>query len=172
VVATWWMWPTLAGSDDDTDVLVVGDGVLAEARRGIELRVREEGLRVEWYEASGWCDDIEALAEVVAATSPASVVVPLADGPACPEAAATALRGVDRLVAVAGDGRDPTGLATAGFDVVDPSRLVGAPGGPVTMPCEWWEQPCAPEGTTVRESDGKLTEAGGERLARMLAAAL
>ncbi len=42
----------------------------------------------------------------------------------------------------------------------------------MTLPCEWWEEPCAPDGTVVRDSDGRLTEAGGERLARVLVAAL
>ena len=81
MVGVWWLWPTLTGADDDVDVLVVGDGMLAEARRSIELRVREEGLSVEWYEASDWCDDIGTLASVVDDTEPARVVVAFDDGP-------------------------------------------------------------------------------------------
>ncbi len=172
VAGLWWLWPTLRGADDDIDVLVVGDGILAEARRSIELRVREEGLSVEWHEATGLCDDIHALATLVEATDPGRVVVALTDGHACPEAAATALRSTERLVVVAGGGPDPTALAAAGFETVDPTRLIGAPGGSTVLPCEWWEQLCGPEGATVREADGTLTEAGGERLARMLVAAL
>ena len=57
VVGLWWLWPTLTGADDDVNVLVVGDGMLADARRSIEQRVREAGLSIEWYEASDWCDD-------------------------------------------------------------------------------------------------------------------
>jgi hypothetical protein len=172
VAGVWWLWPTLTGADDDVDVLVVGDGMLADARRPIELRIREEGFTVEWREATGLCDDIGALATLIEATDPGRVVVALDDRPACPEAAITAMRGAERLVVVAGGGPDPASLAEAGFDIVDPTRLLGAPGGPVTMPCEWWEQPCPPEGTVVRGADGGLTEAGGGRLARVLAAAL
>jgi hypothetical protein len=146
--------------------------MLADARRSIELRIREEGFTVEWREATGLCDDIGALATLIEATDPGRVVVALDDRPACPEAAITAMRGAERLVVVAGGGPDPASLAEAGFDIVDPTRLLGAPGGPVTMPCEWWEQPCPSEGTVVRGADGGLTEAGGERLARVLAAAL
>ena len=172
VAGVWWLWPTLTGYDDDVDVLVVGDGMLADARRSIELRVREEGFNVEWHEAAGLCDDIGALEALIERADPGRVGVALTDGPACPEAAATAMSTTDGLVVVAGGGPDPAALAAAGFDIVDATRLIGAPGGQVTMPCEWWEQPCPPEGIVVRDADGSLTEAGGGRLARVLAAAL
>lgn len=172
VAGVWWLWPTLTGADDDVDVLVVGDGMLADARRSIELRVREEGFNVEWHEAVGLCDDIGALEALIETTDPGRVVVALTDGPACPEAASTAMSSPDRLVVVAGGGADPAALDAAGYDIVDATRLIGAPGGQVTMPCEWWEQPCPPEGIVVRDADGSLTEAGGGRLARVLAAAL
>ena len=172
VIGVWWLWPTLTGTDDDIDVLVVADGTLDEARRSIELRVREEGFSVEWHGATGLCDDTDAFAALIESTDPGRVVVALTDGPPCVEAAATAMRSDDRLVVVAVGGRDLAGLAKAGFDIVDATRLVGEPGGPVTMPCEWWEQPCPPGGIVVRDADGSLTEAGGGRLARVLAAAL
>ena len=172
VAGVWGLWPTLTGADDDVDVLVVGDGMLADARRSIELRVREEGFTVEWREATGLCDDIGALAALIETTHPGHLVVALTDGPACPEAAATAMRGAERLVVVTGGGPDPDAIDAAGFDIVDATRLIGAPGGQVTMPCEWWEQPCPPEGIVVRDADGSLTEAGGGRLARVLAASL
>ena len=38
VAGVWWLWPTLTDAEHDVDVLVVGDGMLAEARRSIELR--------------------------------------------------------------------------------------------------------------------------------------
>ncbi len=82
MVGVWWLWPTLTGADHDVDVLVVGDGMLADARRSIELRVREEGLSVEWYESSDWCDDIGGLASVVDDVEPAHVVVAFDDGAA------------------------------------------------------------------------------------------
>ena len=173
VGAGWWLWPTFDGHDDDIDVLVVGDGVLATARRSIELRVREAGLSVEWHATQQWCDDVGALAAVVDTVDPGRVVVPLTEGGACLEAAAVAIRDADRLVVVVSDaGPDAVAVAASGFDVVDATRLIGPAGGPVTMPCEWWEQPCAPQGVAVRAADGILTEPGGERLARVVATAL
>jgi len=172
VVAGWWLWPTLDGRDDDIDVLVVGDGVLATARRSIELRVREAGLSIEWHATQQWCDVVGGLAEVVDTVDPARIVVPLAGG-ACLEAAAVAIRDADRLVVVVSEGGpDAVAAAASGFDAIDATRLIGQAGGPVTMPCEWWEQPCAPQGVAVRAADGSLTEPGGERLARVVAAAL
>lgn len=172
VAGVWWLWPTFTGTGDDVDVLVVGDGMLTEARRPIELRIREEGLDVEWHEATDLCDDVSAFAALVETADPRRVVVALTDGPACPEAAATAMRSTGRLLVVVGGGPDPAALSAGGFDIVDATRLIGPPGGPVTMPCEWWEKPCPPEGIAVRDGDGSLTEAGGGRLARVLAAAL
>jgi hypothetical protein len=173
VVAGWWLWPTIDGRGDDIDVLVVGDGVLATARRSIELRVREAGLSVEWHATQQWCDDVGALAEVVDTVDPGRIVVPLTETRACLDSAAVAIRDTDRLVVVVSDGGHAmAAVAASGYDVVDATRLIGAGGGPVTMPCEWWEQPCPPQGVAVRAADGTLTEAGGERLARVVATAL
>lgn len=173
IAGTWWLWPTINGSERDVDVLVVSDGVLAEARRSIELRIREDGLSVEWFESSDWCDEIDMLATAVDDTEPAQVVVAFDTATACIDAAAAAIMNADGVaVVVAGAGPDPSTVAAAGFRTVDPTRLIGAPGGTTTLPCEWWEQPCAPTGTPVREADGALTESGGERLARVLAATL
>ena len=178
VVGVWWLWPSLTGADDDVDVLVVADGMLADARRPIEQRVREAGLSIEWYEASDWCDDVGRLASVIDDTEPERVVVTFDDGTPstgneCSAAAAAAFGDTDTVVILEpGIGPDPTTLTAAGYDTIDATRLIGASGGAVTLPCEWWEQPCVPEGTVVRDSDGRLTEAGGERLARVLVAAL
>jgi len=172
VAGVWWLWPTLTGAEHDIDVLVVGDGMLAEARRSIELRVREEGLFVEWYESSGWCDEIGRLASDVDDVEPGRVVVAFDGAAACVDAAATAIGSADGVaVVVPGAGPDPATVAAAGFQTVDPTRLIGA-GGTVELPCEWWEEVCEPTGTAVRSADGSLTEAGGERLARILAASL
>jgi len=172
VAGVWWLWPTLAGSQHHTDVLVVGDGMLGEARQSIEQQVREAGLSVEWYESSGWCDEIGGLASVVEDVEPARVVVAFDGTATCVDAAATAIGGADGVaVVIPGAGPEPTTVAAAGFDTVDPSRLIGVAGS-VELPCEWWEQTCPPTGTTVRGADGGLTEAGAERLARVVAASL
>ncbi|HEX4983747.1 MAG TPA: hypothetical protein VFV63_18710 [Ilumatobacteraceae bacterium] len=172
VAGMWWLWPTLTGAEHDIDVLVVGDGMLAEARRSIELRVREEGLFVEWYESRGWCDEIGRLASEVDDVEPARVVVVFDGAAACVDAAATAIGSADGVaVVVPGVGPDPATVAAAGFRTIDPTRLIGV-AGRVELPCEWWEEPCAPTGTVVRGAGGGLTEAGGERLARVVAASL
>ena len=80
VVAVWWLWPTITGADDDLDVLVVADGMLADARRPIEQRIREAGLSIEWYEASDWCDDVGRLADVIDEMEPGRVVLAFDDG--------------------------------------------------------------------------------------------
>jgi hypothetical protein len=173
IVGAWWLWPTFNGSDDHVDVLVVDDGMLADARRSIELRIREDGLSVGWFESSDWCDEIGMLATVVGDTEPSRVVVAFDDPAACIDAAASAIGSAEGVaLVVPGAGPDPATVAAGGFRTVDPTRLIGASGGTVTLPCEWWEQPCAPPGATVRDADGRLTESGGERLARMLAATL
>jgi hypothetical protein len=147
--------------------------MLADARRPIEQRVREAGLSIEWYEASDWCGDVDRLASVIDDTEPGRVMVAFDDDAKCAEAAAAAIGDTD-VVAILqpGVGPDVGTLAATGYETVDPTRLIGGPGGAVTLPCEWWEEPCAPDGTVVRDSDGRLTEAGGERLARVLVAAL
>ena len=173
VVAVWWLWPTITGADDDLDVLVVADGMLADARRPIEQRIREAGLSIEWYEASDWCDDVGRLADAIDEMEPGRVVLAFDEDPECAATAAAAFDNTDTVaVLVPGVGPDRTTLREAGYATIDPTRLIGAPGGAVSLPCEWWEEPCAPDGTVVRDTDGRLTEAGGERLARALVGAL
>ena len=62
-----------------------------------------------------------------------------------------------------------TSVAPDGVTVVDPTVLLGDDG-TVAMPCEWWDN-CV--GTiAVRGDTGDLTDAGRERLARMVSAAI
>ena len=125
VVGVWWLWPSLTGADDDVDVLVVADGMLADARRPIEQRVREAGLSIEWYEASDWCDDVGRLASVIDDTEPERVVVTFDDGTPstgneCAEAAAAAFGDTDTVAILEpGIGPDPTTLTAAGYDTID-----------------------------------------------------
>ena len=112
-------------------------------------RVREEGLSIEWYDASG----------LVRRHRPARVrgrrrgtgsvwwwrsTTGRHVSSRRPRRSATP---TPLAVVVPGAGPTATVLAAAGYDTIDPTRLIGAPGGPSTLPCEWWEQPCAPEGT-------------------------
>ena len=118
----------------------------------IELRVREAGLSIEWYEASDWCDDVGRLASVVDDIEPGRVVVAFDDGATstgneCAEAAAAAFGDTDTVAVLEpGAGPDPATLAAAGFDTDRPDPPDRrARWRRSTLPCEWWEQPCAPE---------------------------
>ena len=77
------------------------------------------------------------------------------------------------VVAQPGGGPDAGAVASGAVDVdvVDAARLVGGPG-PAVLPCEWWEDRCPPAGAQVRAADGRLTDLGAERVARMVAAAV
>jgi hypothetical protein len=94
------------------------------------------------------------------------LVLPPPVGPPASEPAAAAIRDVYRAIGAARD--DVT--------VVDPTPVLGGDGAfHRALPCESWERPaCGPDGTVVvRNDDGiHLTEAGGERYARALLAAL
>jgi hypothetical protein len=173
LVLAWWAWPTWSGADDRLDVLVVGDELLTASQRSIELRVREEGMTVDWSEAADdWCDDPRALAEDVSRRGPRNVVVSFArgaDDPTCITGALDALG--DRDVVVVwqpGAPRAPEPLEDT--DVLDPTRLLGEPS-VSELGCQWWET-CETGSVQVRDDAGRLTEAGSERLARMIAASL
>jgi hypothetical protein len=94
------------------------------------------------------------------------LVLPPPVGPPASEPAAAAIRDVYRAIGAARD--DVT--------VVDPTAALGGDGAfHQALPCEAWEQAvCSPDGTVaVRRDDGiHLTEAGGERYARALLAAM
>jgi hypothetical protein len=56
--------------------------------------------------------------------------------------------------------------------LVDPTRYVGGLLTEAALPCQWWDA-CAINGTVeVRNADGSLTEAGSDRVARMIVAEL
>ena len=153
-------------------VLVVDDGFLAGGRRSLELRAREDGRSVQWVPfddalvprsrptSSGWLHDARA----------GQVVVAVGGQPACAATLAAAM-GDRHVVAVVEPGTSGADQLAAA-EVVDPARLVGAPDPDVRLACEWWEA-CDGDGRiAVRDDAGVLTEAGQERVARMVVAAL
>ena len=177
-IGMWWTWPALAGDDGELDVLVAADAFVVGATRSVELRVREEGWAIAWSDSSpaSWCDDPGTLREEVDRRRPGDLVLSFADGAsdaACVETMVGELSGAARVVVVVqpGVGPDPGVVSAAGGEVADPGRLIGAPGDTTTRGCEWWES-CEVGVTTVREPDGTLTVEGGERVARVLVAAL
>ena len=175
IAVVWWAWPSLAGHDERLGVLVVADPFLDPGRRPIELLARESGRSVAWERFQDeWCSDAEALTRAVDQRDPERLVLPAATLERCAEAVADALGGRHVIAVVEpGSGPDAAIPATAAADVVvDPERLVGRPGDDPRRPCEWWET-CDGDGRiAVRDDSGALTEAGRERVARMIVAAL
>ncbi len=174
VVLLWWVWPSIAGHDEQLDVLVVAEGELLEARRSMDLRVRQTGQSLEWLDLQpGWCDDPEALDGLVADIedrSPGRVVLSAAG--ICLGELVDRLPDADPvLVPIPGTTSTPELLAELGDTVVDPVRLIGTPGPGVVFPCEWWER-CTEGVAVVRDDQGSLTPDGGERLARLVVANL
>ena len=169
VVGAWWAWPSI--TTDHPRVLVVDDGFLTAGRRSLELRAREDGKSVQWVSFDPqWCSDAAAFERVVHDADAGQVVVAVRGRPACGPALAEAMD--DRhVVAVVEPGTSGDDQLTAA-EVVDPARLVGAPDPDVRLACEWWEA-CDGDGrVAVRDEAGVLTEAGQERVARMIVAAL
>ncbi len=187
-VVLWWWWPSLARDPARTDVVVVGDGQLADARDPIERRLRQRGLSVESVDgAPSWCSAIDAARAAIERLDPDVVVLSVrGDDPDCPEMAAGGAAWEDlagrlspaELVLVVQPGPQGLGQPTAVQDVVrsgtewivaDPTPLLGTEGA-ADLTCQWWDD-CTPAGTvTVREGSGALTTAGGERVARVIAA--
>jgi hypothetical protein len=182
VLGAWWAYPSAARDPSRLDVLIVGDGQVAEASEPLVRRVRELGMSVELVvgDACAALSEVEAIADE---RTPSFVVL----SPALPAGcgapywlAADAAVGDARLVALVQPGRtDATargGLEAAGVEVADATVLLGersfdvAP--PTRRPCQWWDD-CEPDGEVeVRDGSGALTAAGGERLARTLAGML
>lgn len=170
-VLLWWSWPSLAGHDEQLDVLVVAEGELLEARRSMDLRVRQTGRSLEWIDLEpSWCDRLDELVGEIEERSPGRVVVSAA-GP-CLAVLLDGLPDDDPiLVPVPGTTSTPELLAGLGATVVDPARLIGSRAPGLVFPCEWWD-PCTEGVAVVRDETGALTPDGGERLARLVVAEL
>jgi hypothetical protein len=179
LLAMWWAWPTMAGDDAELDVMVAGDAFLVGAERSMDLRVREEGWTIAWSGAgaTSWCDDPGVLRDELDRHDPGDLVLSFADGSRDAACVERFLRGVQdgdtRVVVVVqpGAGPDAALVGQAGAEVADPGRLLGEPGEDPVRACEWWEN-CQDGATTVRAGDGTLSPDGGERVARVVVAAL
>ncbi|MEO7370640.1 MAG: hypothetical protein ABI949_11425 [Ilumatobacteraceae bacterium] len=174
----WWQWPTIAGHDERTDVVLLTDGFLSPGERPVTYRIHEDGRSLRWdSEATSWCNAATAVSKIEAAANPAAIVLSFADANGCDATAVTdavrAAHGHSVLI-VAQPGR--SGIeATAdrsGATLIDPTRYIGAQLAATALPCQWWET-CTADGTiAVREAGGSLTAEGGDRVARMIVAQL
>lgn len=119
------------------------------------------------------CVDTDGVASFVAERDPAVVVL----GPrrSCDDwiAVVDAVRiGSDRRVITlaqtgALDDTDRRVLHELDVTLADPSRLLG-PASVRRFPCQWWDN-CDPDGqVAIRGADGTLTDAGAQRVARVL----
>jgi hypothetical protein len=174
----WWQWPLIAGHDKRTDVVLLTDSFLTSTERPVTYRIHEDGRTLRWdVQATSWCNAAKAVSSIEADVDPAAIVLSFADASGCDTGAVTAAvraaHGHSVLV-VEQPGRSgvETAAATAGATLIDPTRFVGGELTATAMPCQWWET-CTADGTiAVRTADGSLTAEGGDRVARMIVAAL
>ncbi|MEP7202966.1 MAG: hypothetical protein ABI894_10170 [Ilumatobacteraceae bacterium] len=174
----WWQWPTIAGHDSRTDVVVLSDQFLTSGERPVTYRIHEDGRSLRWDgEATSWCNAADAVSRVEADTDTATIVLSFADAAGCDSSAVTkavqAARGHTVLiVAQPGRGGIEAAAAPAGATLIDPSRFVGDQLVATALSCQWWES-CTADGTiAVRRADGSLTAEGADRVARMIVAEL
>lgn len=174
----WWQWPVVAGDDSRIDVALVTDGFLSSTERPITYRIHEDGRALRWRSgATSWCGAAGVVRQVVADLDPAAIVLSFGSADGCDAAAVTdAVRaaGGHRVLIVVQPGR--TGLEAtadrAGATLIDPSSFVGDQPVATALPCQWWDN-CTADGTVeVRAADGSLTQAGGDRVARLIVAQL
>jgi hypothetical protein len=175
-VVLWALWPTLRGPERGTDVFVIGSGDVAASTEPLERRVREAGFTIRTQTAPDWCVAASSVAARVAEIRPEYVVIGIADVGGCPgEPVGTTLAALHdvRVVVVAepGDAAVTTRAAAEarGITIADPTRLLGTDA-PSIQPCQWWDVSCPTGSVEVRDGEGRLTAAGAERLARVVAA--
>lgn len=186
-VGLWWWWPGL--SDRSTLVLIVGGSRLEAASQPVDRRLREDGFTTEWVgEGPTWCD----VPDLAAHRDARAVIVAPDPDPSCvldDDLANRVVASTDSPIVVvplpgdlgndaneSSDANDEAsiertwidGLAERGAEIVDGTRLLGERGRPVD--CLWWDD--CPDGNVVAWDDAGLTEAGQQRVARMIVAAV
>lgn len=174
----WWQWPTIAGYDKRTDVVVLTDSFLTTTERPVTYRIHEDGRSVRWdTEATSWCGAAAAVQRIENQWNPAAIVLSFADATGCDPSALTRAvhaAGGHSVLIVTQPGRSGIEAAADHADatLIDPSRFIGDQLVATAMPCQWWES-CTADGTiAVRASDGSLTAEGGDRVARIIVAEL
>lgn len=172
LLLAWW-WPGLTGRGDRSEVTVIGTGEISKARDVVSRRIREAGLSVTWEDSvTTWCEALDLLDEL---STPVVVLAPgdlrpCADAGGPVDAASMSSRVARRLVVVALD-PSPTvdDIEHRGARRVATERLIGAVD--EQMSCLWWDD-CPSSGTVVTRTEVGLTDAGRQRLARLIAARL
>ena len=174
----WWQWPTIAGHDDRTDVVLVTDGFMTSTEARVTDRIHEDGrsVRVD-TSATSWCDAADAVRRIDREIDPATIVLSFGDATGCGTTAladAVAAAHGRQVLVVTQPGRSgiESSATEAGATLVDPTRYIGDQLAATSLPCQWWE-PCTADGTVaVRDADGSLTDDGVDRVARIIVAEL
>lgn len=173
MVALAWWWPGLSGQGKRSDVTVIATGEISKAREAVSRRIREAGLSVTWEDSvSSWCEASSLLDSV---STPVVVVAPddlrpCTDAGAMVDAGSISAHEVRRWVVVAFDESSTVEeLEVRGARRVATERLIG--GTDEEVPCVWWDD-CPKSGAVVTRTRSGLTEAGRQRLARLIVASL
>ena len=173
----WWQWPTLAGHDKRTDVVLLTDGFLTSTELPVDNRIHEDGRSLKWDSAAtSWCNAADAVRRAVDEFDPAAIVLSFSDATGCDASALTdavhAANGHSVLI-VAQPGRSGIEATSdrAGAKLIDPTRYIGDQLTATSLPCQWWET-CTDGSVAVRTADGDLTPEGTDRVARLIVAEL
>lgn len=180
-----WWWPSLTDAGNAVNVVLAGDPEIVADSNPIIRRLRERGLNVEVRrEWTSWCDASAALGAQPDGIEAEAIVLSFRGSSDCGDAELTALAGssevaeVPLIVLQPGQGLVDESLASsiAELDVADrvtvadATRLLGDDPQVERMPCQWWDD-CESDGMiAVRDPAGALTDAGLERMARVLVA--
>ncbi len=175
----WWQWPLIAGDTARTDVVVIADDFLTSVQTPVTNRIHENGNTMRWatQPSSSWCAAADLVHAAIEQFAPSTIVLSFGGADGCDAGTLTravAAAGSRHVVIVAQPGRSGIEASAdrGGATLVDPTRYVGDQLTAVALPCQWWDA-CAADGTVeVRNADGSLTEAGSDRVARMIVAEL
>lgn len=173
--AVWYAWPLIGG--DPRTVAVITDEVMLDAVPHLNKEIRERGREVtDLGPVSDWCtlaagvddleldDDTRFLVLVLTERGECS------DDPVAEVIETLEATGVDPVVVILPGSHldtEPVSLAPDVRTAVV-GHLLGGPD-QLNMQCEWWDD-CPPEGVVpVRSADGSFTDAGLDRIARVVA---
>lgn len=175
VVAVWYSWPLIGG--DARTVAILTDDALLEVVPHVNTEIRERGRNVtDLASVSDWCTLAAGVDDLELDDDTRFLVLVLndrgdcSDDPVAEVLDALAAIDVDPVVVIVPGSfldNEPVLLAPEVRTAVV-SHLLGGPG-QTDMQCEWWDD-CPPEGAVaVRSVDGSFTDAGLDRIARVVA---
>jgi hypothetical protein len=173
--AVWYAWPLIGG--DARTVAVITDEVLIDALPHLNKEIRERGREVVALSpVPDWCTLAAGVGDLELDDDVRFLVLAVTERGDCSEDPV-----VEVLETLEGTGVDPV-VVILPSSYLDTEAVSLAPevrtavvghllGGPdqLNMPCEWWDD-CPDDGEVpVRSGDGSLTDAGLDRIARVVA---